>query len=282
MLRSTRPQTGRSPPLRSWSRTWVASCSSWAAGRQPGRVVGEPAQVVRVQFPELRQLRAEGDARLAGVPFLPALPVLRVALYIEAVAWVEVDVPAQRTGIVVGERIGVVDVVGNLGKRRAVGVGCWFEPSLAASCHSRLWFGARLWLALRLKRLSGGRRAGRDRRGRGRSRRLPGRTATGGSRCLPGRCSGWRTSRGCRAGLRCISGACRATRRGPGDDVDHPHQCVGAVADGIRTAEHFDPLDILEGQRQVAPVDAGEARAVHRATVDQYLQAPRPDMLVPW
>lgn len=94
-----------------------------AAGRQPGRVVGEPAQVVRVQFPELRQLRAEGDARLAGVPFLPALPVLRVALYIEAVAWVEVDVPAQRTGIVVGERIGVVDVVGNLGKRRAVGVG---------------------------------------------------------------------------------------------------------------------------------------------------------------
>ena len=63
---------------------------------------------------------------------------------------------------------------------------------------------------------------------------------------------------------------------GAGDDVDHPHQCVGAVADGIRPTEHFDPLDILEGQRQVAPVDAGKARAVHRAAVDQHLQAPRP------
>jgi hypothetical protein len=60
-----------------------------------------------------------------------------------------------------------------------------------------------------------------------------------------------------------------------GEDVDHRHQRVGAVADGVGASEHFDPLDVLHGHRNVAPVHRGQARAVHRAAIDQHLHAPR-------
>ncbi|MNL17117.1 hypothetical protein D3C87_1381930 [compost metagenome] len=59
------------------------------------------------------------------------------------------------------------------------------------------------------------------------------------------------------------------------DDIDHRHQCIGAIADGVRAAENFDALDILHGHWNVAPVHRGQAGAVHRATVDQHLHASR-------
>ncbi|MNP24054.1 hypothetical protein D3C76_1167900 [compost metagenome] len=58
------------------------------------------------------------------------------------------------------------------------------------------------------------------------------------------------------------------------DDVDHRHQRIGAIADGVRAAENLDTLDVLHGHRNIAPVHRGQTRAVHRATVDQHLQAP--------
>ncbi|MNL02910.1 hypothetical protein D3C87_1234310 [compost metagenome] len=63
--------------------------------------------------------------------------------------------------------------------------------------------------------------------------------------------------------------------RPPGNDVDHRHQGIGAVADGIRPAKDFDALDVFHGHRNVAPVDGGQAGAIHRAPVDQHLHAPR-------
>ncbi|MNG87613.1 hypothetical protein D3C79_464270 [compost metagenome] len=59
-----------------------------------------------------------------------------------------------------------------------------------------------------------------------------------------------------------------------GEDVDHCHQRVGAIADGVRAAEHLDALDVLHGQGDVAPVHRGQACAVHRTAIDQYLHAP--------
>jgi len=53
-----------------------------------------------------------------------------------------------------------------------------------------------------------------------------------------------------------------AVARVLGENVDHRHQRVGAVADGVRPAEHLDALDVLDGHRNVAPVDLGEAGAV--------------------
>jgi len=66
-----------------------------------------------------------------------------------------------------------------------------------------------------------------------------------------------------------------AVGRVAGKDVDHRHQCVGAVADGVGAAEHLDALDVLDGDRDVAPVHRGQAGPVHRAAVDQYLHASR-------
>ncbi|MNB99746.1 hypothetical protein D3C75_470450 [compost metagenome] len=63
--------------------------------------------------------------------------------------------------------------------------------------------------------------------------------------------------------------------RAPGNDVDHRHQGVGAVADGIRSAKDFDALDVFHGHRNVTPVHGGQAGAIHRAPVDQHLHAPR-------
>ncbi|MNH18586.1 hypothetical protein D3C79_782940 [compost metagenome] len=57
-------------------------------------------------------------------------------------------------------------------------------------------------------------------------------------------------------------------------NIDHCHQCVGAIADGIGTAKDLDALDIFHGQGDVAPVHRGQPRAVHRAAVDQHLHAP--------
>ncbi|MNC26728.1 hypothetical protein D3C75_748710 [compost metagenome] len=63
--------------------------------------------------------------------------------------------------------------------------------------------------------------------------------------------------------------------RATAGDADHPHQGVGAVADGVGAAEHLDALDVLDGQRDVAPVHGGETGAIHRAAVDQHLQTAR-------
>ncbi len=65
-----------------------------------------------------------------------------------------------------------------------------------------------------------------------------------------------------------------AVGRASGEDVDHRHQRVGAVADGIGAAKHFDALDVFDGQGNVAPVHRGQARTVHRAAIDQHLHAP--------
>ncbi|MNE23959.1 hypothetical protein D3C80_1172320 [compost metagenome] len=64
-----------------------------------------------------------------------------------------------------------------------------------------------------------------------------------------------------------------AVAGGAGEDVDDRHQRIGAVADRIGAAEHLDALDVLDGHRNVGPVDLGEAGAVHRAAIDQHLQA---------
>src|SRR6202007_2587926 len=66
-----------------------------------------------------------------------------------------------------------------------------------------------------------------------------------------------------------------AVGRVAGDDVDHRHQRVAAVTDGVRPAKDFDALDVFHGHRNVAPVHRGQAGAVHRAAVDQHLHAPR-------
>ncbi|MNG02520.1 hypothetical protein D3C84_855520 [compost metagenome] len=58
------------------------------------------------------------------------------------------------------------------------------------------------------------------------------------------------------------------------EDVDHRHQRVGAITDGVGAAEHFDALDVFHGQGDVAPVHRGQACTIHRAAVDQYLHAP--------
>ncbi|MCY1175628.1 hypothetical protein D9M73_158720 [compost metagenome] len=63
--------------------------------------------------------------------------------------------------------------------------------------------------------------------------------------------------------------------RPPGNDVHHRHQGIGAVADGIGPAKDFDALDVFHGHRNVAPVDGGQAGAIHRAPVDQHLHASR-------
>ena len=59
-----------------------------------------------------------------------------------------------------------------------------------------------------------------------------------------------------------------------GEDIDHGHQRVGAIADRVGATEYLDALDILHGQRDVAPVDRRQACAVHRAAIDQHLHAP--------
>ncbi|MNH06189.1 hypothetical protein D3C79_655490 [compost metagenome] len=65
-----------------------------------------------------------------------------------------------------------------------------------------------------------------------------------------------------------------AVRRIAGENVDHRHQCVGAIADGVGAAEYLDAFDVLQRHRDVAPVHRGQARTVHRAAVDQHLHAP--------
>ena len=64
---------------------------------------------------------------------------------------------------------------------------------------------------------------------------------------------------------------CRVT----GDDVDHGEERIGAVGRSVRTADDFDAIDVLDGQRQVRPIDPAEERAVDRAAVHQHLHAPR-------
>ena len=62
-------------------------------------------------------------------------------------------------------------------------------------------------------------------------------------------------------------------RRPLGDDVDDPVDGVGSPDAGPRTADHLDPLDVLQHDVLNVPKDAAEQRGIHTATVhlDQQL-----------
>ncbi|MNN08239.1 hypothetical protein D3C81_1210890 [compost metagenome] len=246
-----------------------AACRQWR-----GDVAGHLLCVVRVQAPELGQLRAERQRRITGAPYLLTIPVLGRALYIEAVVGVEVDVPAQRTGVVLGVEVGVVACGSNVGEHRFIGVG----PLIAAFLGRELPFQALI--------------AGQGVAGtQGQAveaatvavvlapavfvetivlhaRQRQAQVATVPAQalaCVPV------IDTALAAGN--LQARAMAVGRAAGEDIDHCHQRIGAIADGVGAAEHLDALDIFHGQRNVAPVHGSQAGAVHRATVDQHLHA---------
>src|SRR5690606_7304043 len=71
-------------------------------------------------------------------------------------------------------------------------------------------------------------------------------------------------SRTCRAAAFCGSV--------PSDDIDHAEEGIRAIACGVRAAHDLDAFDVLQRDRQRAPVGTpGIMRGVDRAAVDQYL-----------
>ena len=61
----------------------------------------------------------------------------------------------------------------------------------------------------------------------------------------------------------------------PGDDVDHAVDRVGAPHGGARSADHLDPLDVLDESVLLVPEGAAEGRRVDRAAVHEYEQLVR-------
>ena len=57
--------------------------------------------------------------------------------------------------------------------------------------------------------------------------------------------------------------------RGPGDDVDHAVDRVGAPQRRARPADHLDAVDVLRQHLLHVPVDAAEQRRIDAAAVDQ-------------
>ncbi|MND98497.1 hypothetical protein D3C80_908540 [compost metagenome] len=246
-----------------------------AGGQGRSNVARHLLGVIRVQAPELGQLRAERQRRITGAPYLLTIPVLGRALYIEAVVGVEVDVPAQRTGVVLGVEVGVVACGSNVGEHRFIGVG----PLIAAFLGRELPFQALI--------------AGQGVAGtQGQAveaatvavvlapavfvetivlhaRQRQAQVATVPAQalaCVPV------IDTALAAGN--LQARAMAVGRAAGEDIDHCHQRIGAIADGVGAAEHLDALDVFHGQGDVAPVHRGQAGAVHRTAIDQHLHAP--------
>lgn len=245
-----------------------------AVGRRVVGLARHLLGVVGVQLPQAGQLGAEGDFGIAGAPYLLAVPVLGGTLYVQAVTRIEVDVPAHRAGVVLGVDIGVVAAFGDIGEYGRVGVG----PLVAAFLGRQLPVDA-------LARVEG--MAGAD---------VEAVEAAAVAVVVAGPVAveavvlhaGQRQAQvpavpaHALAGVEIVDAAlaagdldprAMAVGRAAGEDIDHSHQRVGAVTDGVGATEHFDALDIFHGQRDIAPVHRRQARAVHRATVDQHLHA---------
>lgn len=243
-----------------------------------GRVVGVARHlfgIVWIELPQPGQLGAESQRRIAGAPYLLAVELLRRALYVQAVLGAEVDVPAHRARVILGVEVGVVATPGDEGEYRGIGVGAL----VAAFLGRQLPFEG-----------------------------LVGRQGVAGAEVEAGQPAavavvlavlvlveaivlhaGHRQAQiaafpaEALAGIEIVDAILalgdlqsRAVAVGgaAGEDVDHGHQRVGTIADGIGAAEHFDAFDILDRQRDIAPVHGGEACAVHRTSVDQHLHAP--------
>ncbi|MCY1519666.1 hypothetical protein D9M68_544230 [compost metagenome] len=238
------------------------------------RVLGECHHVKRIEIPQLAQGRTEGDFRLAGAPDLLALPVLRRALQIEAVLGAEVDGPAQRTGVVAGADVRTVVARFDAAKYRGVAVGTLVAAFLGRQLPVEAVLAVELLAGDKVEAvqaaavavvtvelivveaivlLPGQRQA--------HCAVLPARAVAGvpvTDSTLP---------------LAGFQACASAVGRLAGEDIDHAHQGIGAVTDGIRPAKHFDALDVLDGYGNVRPVHRRQAGAIDRAAVEQYLQA---------
>src|SRR5690606_38500041 len=57
------------------------------------------------------------------------------------------------------------------------------------------------------------------------------------------------------------------------NNVDDPEKGVGAVGGGVRAAHDLDALDVFNRERDIVPVDGGEAGLIDGAAVDHDLHA---------
>lgn len=238
-------------------------------------VARQPFGVIRVELPQLRQLGAERHLGIAGAPDLLAIPVLRRTLHIKAVFGVDIEVPAHRTGVILGHHVGIVPGVGNPREHRAVGI----RPLIATVLGVELPVEALPFIEVVADRQAQTIQAS--------TVAIIGAVAVAVETVvfLAGQRQAQITAipPGALTGIKVVDATLaardlqtRAMAVGwvAGDDVDHRHQRIGAVADRVRAAKYLDPVDVFHRYRDIAPVHRRQAGAIHRAAIDQHLHAP--------
>ncbi|MNN03764.1 hypothetical protein D3C81_1164690 [compost metagenome] len=242
------------------------------------RIVGPTSHqlgIVRVHLPQPGQLRAERQGRITGAPDLLAVEVLGRALDIQAVLGVEVNVPAYRTCVILGIDVGAVSLLGDVGEYRLVGVGALVAAFLGRQ--------------LPFQGLVGGQAVAGAEVEAGEAAAvavvaavlvlveaivLQARHRQAHVAAVPAKAVACVEIVDAVLAAGDLEARAMAVGRVAGEDVDHRHQRIGAIADRVGATEHLDALDVLHGQGDVAPVHCRKACAVYRAAIDQHLHAP--------